>query len=118
MKYPNVNDHDQFRGAQYSSGHVGNALHQTRHLQSVAKLAASLMQQWSTAMISADAVSNCAIEPDERPKRTPDFAKLAQDACDAATALYCEFQEREWFVETPVPTTKAQPKEHDDGQKT
>lgn len=108
MKYPNVNtllfiDDVPMNPAmpewRYSGAH--------RHIefQTVAHLAIDFARQWSSMTIMADAMEHA--HNDETPKRrTWNYEELARNACDAATAMYLEIQDRGWQIEIPPPAKR------------
>ena len=84
----------------------GTMVQDSRVLQSVAHLAVDFARHWSNATIMADAMEH--VGHDDPPKRRNwNYEELARNACDAATALYLEFEARNWFLNVPGPTKKA-----------
>jgi transposase len=82
-------------------GYESYMLHQRHHLQSVAYLASDIAKQLLHLTYQRMLATMHGEEKTDFRDWTP--GELAGKACDIATALYLEFQARDWLVETPRP---------------
>jgi hypothetical protein len=108
MKYPNVNTlvfvDDIPVNPPTPEWKYGGA-HRQFELQAVAHLAVDFARGWSSMTIMADAMADAHSDDGPR-RRTWNYEELARNSCDAATALYLEFQDRGWMIEIPPPARR------------
>jgi hypothetical protein len=83
-------------------GWSGCMVQDTKQLQTVAHLAVDFARQFAPMLIQE--MTAAMHGEDDNPKLknwTPEL--LAKKACDIATALYLEFDNRDWFLDVPGP---------------
>jgi hypothetical protein len=76
-----------------------------KQLQTVAHLAIDFARQFAPMCVQESSAAMHGEEDNSKLKNwSPEF--LAKKCCDIATALYLEFDNRDWFLDVPGPVRK------------